>query len=394
MAKHTQSADVTFHALCAMTGSRRFALTGDAAVSAASWQDIIALASRHRVEGLLARGFAEGMIEAPEQVRKHFSNCARTQALAALGSAKALEDVAHALDRRQIRFVLLKGLDVADRYYSSWADRHSIDIDLLVAESDLHQAELAVSELGFRSRARQRIPEHCFPLANRLRADWELERESDDVSVELHHRLFTNPHLLSIPFAELHRRTRPLRLGSTTVRVLEPDILLNYLVVHGAKHGWFRLKWLADLDRLLPAMSDVEYQQAVDFAVQTGCGRLFATSLSLLHGIYGTAPARTLDPQLAGEVDETLLRLMTAHLLRSEVRTSYRLQDFRHWADNIRLDFTLRHTWQYRLRQAELFLIDQRDIEALRLSSRWRPLYFFLGPPAKILRSIARSVRP
>ena len=392
MTKSEKTFQPAFRALCAITGSRELELVEEAGLDESSWQDIVALALRHRVEGLVARAFADGKIEAPMKIRRHFSNCARGQALVATRSAKALRDISQALENRLIPFVLLKGLDVAERYYTSWADRQSIDIDLLVPEAKLCEAERALNEIGFSAQSFQKIPQRCRLLAQRLRADLALERRSDDIHVELHYRLFPNPYLLPMSFAELYDRSVPLSLGHAKVRVFKPDALLNYLVIHGAKHGWFRLKWLADLDKIVPAMSDAEFQQATDFAARAGCERLLATSLNLLHRIYGSAPTRTRAPQFAFDVDEKLLAKMLIQLRRSEVRTAFRLKDLRHWLDSITLDFALRRSWRYRLRQIELLLIDPRDIETFRLSSRWRPVYFVVGPFAKMLRSVARSI--
>ncbi|HUS97046.1 MAG TPA: nucleotidyltransferase family protein, partial [Hyphomicrobiaceae bacterium] len=211
--------------------------------------------------------------------------------------------------------------------------------------------------------------------------------------LELHYRLFPNPHLLPMSFANLHERSVPLNIGHAKVCVLKADALLNYLVIHGAKHGWFRLKWLADLDRIVPTMSDAEFQEAIDFAVRTGCERFLATGLELLHHVYGSAPTRMLAPKLAPHVDEKLLAKMRTQLQRSEVRTSYRLKELGHWLDNIALDFALRQSWSYRWRQVELLLVDLRDIETFRLSSRWWLVYYVIGPFSKVLRSVARSIR-
>ncbi|MDQ7861985.1 nucleotidyltransferase family protein [Peribacillus frigoritolerans] len=34
--------------------------------------------------------------------------------------------------------------------------------------------------------------------------------------------------------------------------------LFLYLIAHGSKHGWFRLRWLADIDLLMRKFSGVE----------------------------------------------------------------------------------------------------------------------------------------
>lgn len=390
MTESKSSFPPAFHALCALTGSGESKLVEEPGFDESVWQDLVALASRHRVEGLVARAFAGSKIEAPAEIRQHFADCARSQALAAIKSAKALSDISQALENRLIPFVLLKGLDIAERYYTSWADRHSVDIDILVPESKVSEAERALSEIGFSSQTFQEIPHNCRPLVQRICADLAFERQSDHIHVELHYRLFPNPHLLPMSFKDLYDRSLPLSIGQAELRVFKPDTLLNYLVIHGAGHGWFRLKWLADLDRIVTAMSDAEFQQSVDLAARIGCKRLLATSLRLLHHTHRSTPMRTLAPCLVADDDEKLLAKMIIQLQRSEIRTPYRLKDLRHWLDNIELGFALHRSWRYRFRQAERFLINLHDIKTLRLSSRWRALYYMIGPFAKLFRLTSR----
>ena len=78
--------------------------------------------------------------------------------------------------------------------------------------------------------------------------DWK--RNSVHAFLELHWRLTDLPLLRDgIPPAAL--RTVDIAPGSA-VTTLGGDALLVYLCVHGAAHGWGRLKWLADIYTLLP----------------------------------------------------------------------------------------------------------------------------------------------
>lgn len=68
------------------------------------------------------------------------------------------------------------------------------------------------------------------------------------IIVELHWRLTNNPRLLP---PEAARSRQKIVLGDFAGVTLGPDDLLLYLSVRGAKHHWFRLKWLADVHALL-----------------------------------------------------------------------------------------------------------------------------------------------
>lgn len=358
------------------------------------WPEIVKLAARHRVDGLVARALAEGKITPPDTIRSHFVTCARNQGLAAAKSAKALREIAEIFGLYSIPFILLKGLSLSERYYVSWADRQSIDIDLMVDEAHLEKAESALAEIGFVSESFANIPRRCRGLAHRLRSDIALRRSADEMKIELHFRLFTNSHLLPLSFADLMDWSEILSIGRANVRVLKPHAMLVYLVVHGAKHGWFRLKWLADLDRALPTISDEELSQANALVHQHGIEKLYATSFALLQAVKGPAANAMMPAGFYPHVDHHLLAQMTAMLQRDEVLESFRLQDVGNFIDNCELDFALRDSWRYRFRSIENLLFDIRDIETLRLSARWRLFYWFFGPIARIVRSFARTILP
>lgn len=52
-------------------------------------------------------------------------------------------------------------------------------------------------------------------------------------------------------FNQLWERKRNSNFTSYPVLILGSEDLFLYLSVHGARHGWFRLRWLKDIDQML-----------------------------------------------------------------------------------------------------------------------------------------------
>ena len=82
-----------------------------------------------------------------------------------------------------------------------------------------------------------------------LRKDFGFVHESTDERIELHQRLFANPHTMTEDSIMEASRVVPLT-GSEGLRTLGEEDLFADLCMHGALHWWYRLKWLANVNAL------------------------------------------------------------------------------------------------------------------------------------------------
>jgi hypothetical protein len=103
--------------------------------------------------------------------------------------------------------------------------------------------------------------------------------------VELHNRLTDNPNLLACDFGTLWAERVQVPLGGSAVATLPDRILPLYLCVHGAIHGWERLRWLADLAALLRQPGAQE--TALVVAEAAGLKPLMLHAMVLSHGLFG-----------------------------------------------------------------------------------------------------------
>lgn len=173
------------------------------AFDAASRQDIIAHERSHRL--------------------KMLNLCAQDRRLTALFSAAG------------ISARLLKGPRLSQWLYEDPCLRHSRDLDYWVAP---HQAKRAVDLLtrqGFRLHERDRRFLQRWPELILDGYEIELLPPEGGYSVEVHWRIEESLHAVYEPYWRdvLDSRGR--------------DGEFLYLIWHGARHRWARLKWLADI---------------------------------------------------------------------------------------------------------------------------------------------------
>jgi hypothetical protein len=159
------------------------------------------------------------------------------------------------VDRLQaegIRFVPLKGPVLSDLIYRDFAARRFYDLDFLIHPSDL-QHVLAVLD-GLDYAPLDAVP--TTPEEWRERVRWThqflCQHRSEKADIELHWSLFTEFTFPGGDFDRIYETmTVPYALEGRTVRKLSNEIEFVFILAHGAKHGWFRLKWLVDANDYL-----------------------------------------------------------------------------------------------------------------------------------------------
>ncbi len=158
-----------------------------------------------------------------------------------------MEKICRAFNENGIFSLMLKGPVLAETLYGDISLRTSKDLDILVNVDDVEKAEQMLSAHGYESKSN-------FP---RILGDWKWKihhvsyfHPQKGILVELHWRLYSElgsePH-----FKELWERKNRSFLTTEPVYFLGEEDLFLYLTSHGARHGWFRLRWLVDVDRMV-----------------------------------------------------------------------------------------------------------------------------------------------
>lgn len=203
---------------------------------------LLALARRNRMVPLLHRFLAPRPDTPPELVRA-LSAGAAANARAALGLARELRRLTGALEAAGIGAAAYKGPALAVRAYGDLALRTYSDVDLLVCPADVPRAAALLEEAGYRPA--HDFPPHAEALFRRIDGDYPFAHGATGRLVELHCRVSSLRFGADLPTRALLARARPVALGGGAVPALADDDLFLALCLHGAKHRWARLEWLA-----------------------------------------------------------------------------------------------------------------------------------------------------
>jgi hypothetical protein len=179
-----------------------------------------------------------------------------------------------ALARAGIPALALKGPALAARIYGDLAARQFCDLDILIARRHLSAAGKLLASLDYRScRPVNSLPERSYE-AGFVHADGRSVLELQWAIAPAHFGL-------SFDFDEAWSRRSWVSLPGGGVPVLAAADEMLQLCIHGAKHGWFQLKWILDLARAVATFADLDWRGLGAFAATLGASRMLNLGLLL-----------------------------------------------------------------------------------------------------------------
>lgn len=203
-------------------------------------------------------------------------------------------------DEAGIPAVFVKGVSLGVLAYGSLGLKHGRDIDMLVPPAFSEQALKLLETFDCRlCQPYRQFGDGRRHLIFRYSKDAALVNSRSGVEVELHWSLADNPLLLkNVDCAS------PVQIVTLTKDCCIPTLndrdLFAYLCVHGAIHGWSRLKWLADVGALIARREDAEILALYRHAQACGAGLCAAQTLLLCERLLDWSLPAGLETELRG----------------------------------------------------------------------------------------------
>lgn len=256
------------------------------------WSRALSTSVGHGVLPLLRRGL-DGVEGVPEAVRSDLERGAQANERRALQLTGELLRIVRRLGEADIAAVPWKGPTLGQQAYGSPSMRMYFDLDVLVRKADLVRAAGVLQADGL---------EPDKPMTERQQRNYvdhqgelELVRRDDGLWVELHWAVvptyYAPPWVAEDPWRRLVR----VRLGREMVAALAPEDDLEALCVHGSKHRWERLLWIADIGMLAKAKPDLDWEMLLERARQKGTLRMVRLGLLLAASVtHAPIPAHVL----------------------------------------------------------------------------------------------------
>ena len=244
------------------------------------------LATAHRVAPWLAAAVASEPAVTALPGAAFIRQAGGSQVMRTLGLFAELTQVVRMLNRLEIPVVVLKGPDVAQRFYPESGLRPYSDIDILIHESDLAQVMALLKDRGYEDKNEADDPDphrlhDCHGIFQRIFMNHTtghiVEVHCDHLQIGLE----------PVSMDKIWTRSSEAKFASASANVLEPHDLFVQLCVHLNRHGYERLVWFKDID-LLVRGGTMDWEQVTAKAEEQGCLGAVSYTLMLLPKVLGT----------------------------------------------------------------------------------------------------------
>jgi hypothetical protein len=241
-----------------------------ALVHAANGPRLLELAAEHGVLGHLAARLGKMQGDSlPPETRQALLDGQRAQNFVTLRMTAELFRVLAQFVSAGIGALVVKGPVLAVRAYGDPAMRSYGDLDLLVRQRDIRRATELMMDAGYDAA----VPVAAID-AGKIPGQYLFSRPDSKLIIELHNDLTLRYFPRRLPLKRLFERQTRMQLDSREVPALSVEDELVLICVHGAKHLWERLMWIADVAALVSRQLNLDWDRAASSAREVGAERL------------------------------------------------------------------------------------------------------------------------
>ena len=336
-----------------------------------SLQDRTCLHDRHRLSH--------------QQIDKWLGENSRTEflpeKLKQLESVKTFLWVTDLIRKEGISFISLKGPLLSYRIYKDPTVRISHDIDLLVDIKFIGPVVKILTDNGY------------TPFEGVV---WPTKKIQQELLLDIcHHVSFVNKKrnscvevhwalMQEVPVSYkkqmeiIEQNTTEIEFSGRKFTVLNKEFELLFLLIHGARHGWSRLKWLVDIKDY--PVNDLDGGKFEALVSQLNAGRVIGQSNLMLNEFFGIQLPYRGDDRLPGYFIRFAIQS-----IRSNIKVEAELSN-RELLNNFRYLLVVFPGGRYKFQIIRRAFFNPVDISKVDLSSKI--MYLLFRPYSFIKRRI------
>ncbi len=333
---------------------------------------LLELAQEHGVRpGLIQCLSALSWEGVPNAARESLEIFQSHHLLRTLALANELRRLAILFAQNGIAFAAFKGPALALSLYGGLPAREYDDIDIVVREAQMPDAERLLATLGYRCRQGDEAYRRRFLGYQR---QYDFVRDEGVGSIDLHWG-FSGTH---VPFpltpAEIWDDLQFASIADYRVPMIDGANLALLLAGHGTKDRWRSLKWVCDFALLLDRRRDLDWSTVHRRASAHGCGDAVLLGCAMAHEMLQVPPPAALGRQLA---DSGRVRALTDCLAARLRNGPWREQGAENFSD---FDLCERPLDRLKATLKLVFTPTPSDHAALPLPSALWPVYYATRP--------------
>lgn len=315
-------------------------------VDSLNWSVLLERAGEHRLFPLLYWHWTKSLqLSFPAAVAPQLDDRFRANAARSLLLAQELAEVVERLGEGGIPAVPFKGPALAESLYGNAALRECVDLDILIRGRDVANAIQTLVSAGYADGKQLTAAQQTAYVGTQY--EYPLLSPAG-VLVELQWRIVPRYFSLHLDEEQYWSRIQPLTVRGREMNSLSPEDLLLFLCVHGGKHGWQKLIWLADVAELVVS-HPLDWEYVLDQARRAGALRMLLLGVFLANRLLGTPIFTEAEHRLARDpMVERIAEVLVGDLVSGRRPTYMRSQGYllrvrERWQDRLR--YLFRFTW-------------------------------------------------
>jgi len=248
------------------------------------WSYLIDLSSRHGLKALLYQVFNSHFKEhvSPKALYS-LENYFQTNLMWNKYLYEKLIQIIDLFNSNNIPVIAIKGPVMAKLLYGDIALREFSDLDILVDKADIQKAKDLLISIGYRLDFK--MPEGFEVKYERYQNYYNLIGDQDETAVDLHWRLMPEYSSFAPSTELIMSSARPILLDKQEFLIMQPEYLLIYLSIHGAKHSWVQLNWVLDLSQLI-LTTEIDWDWVINESKKLECEKMVYLGLLLASDLF------------------------------------------------------------------------------------------------------------
>ncbi len=240
------------------------------------WLFLLELAEQHSVLGLAVNRLRDcGEAVLPPDISEELRERRRAQALFALRLDAEMFRLFEGFAAAGVAALVIKGPVLSARCYGDPGVRQYGDLDLIARDKDILRATEMMLSFGY---------EPSVPLtaiqAGKIPGEYVFRQSSTKLLVEFHTERTFRYHPRPIPLEDLFKRQVRVTIDAHEIPALAPEDELVLICIHGAKHFWEKLNYIADVAAFV-ANQKLDWERVKSATEEVGGERMLFCGLRL-----------------------------------------------------------------------------------------------------------------
>ena len=245
---------------------------------------------------------------APADVQGELAELQRAQTFFTLRMSAELFRLTQLFAAQQIGMLVVKGPALAMQAYGDAEMRNYGDLDFLVRHGDIARATQLMMDAGYAPQ----IPLSAI-AEGKIPGQYMFRQTETKVLVELHNDRTMRYYPRGLPIEEIFSRSVQVKMDGREIPAPCVEDHLILICIHGAKHFWERLMWIADVAALVARQTELRWEQAARAARDAGAETMLHGGLLLAAGVLqAPVPPAVLERAKA----DTAAQRLTEQVLR------------------------------------------------------------------------------